>query len=242
MSEQSPTRVALVITAHADDAEFSCAGTVARWVNEGWDVYYVLCTDGSSGGPDEVRDVNPAARQRTVETRIKEQQAACALLGVKDVIFLGYPDGQLQPTIELRQDIVRLLRRFRPSRVICQSPTRSWPMIIPVDHPDHLAAGEATLSAIYPASQNPWDFPELLAEGLEPHKVSEVYVINAPMLNFIVDISAHMETKIAALRAHESQLASGFEQLEPMVRSWAGESGKKLGVAFAEEFHRAENF
>ncbi len=245
MSEQQEqqNKVAMVICAHADDAEFGCSGTIALWVKEGWDVYYVLCTDGSGGGPDEATDVGPEARAKVVETRKVEQRAAGKVLGLKDVVFLGYQDGQLQPTLDLRRDLVRLMRQYKPSRVVCQSPDRSWTPVMRIQgyHPDHLAAGRAALEAIYPASQNPWDFPELMAEGYKPHKVSEIYIFGAPTKNFAVDISSTIEIKIEALRAHVSQLSSHFEQIEGWIRSGAEDAGKRNGFAFAEEFHRTEN-
>jgi len=234
----------MVIIAHPDDAEFGAAGTVATWVREGWDAYYVVCTDAVGGGPDTATDVGPAARREIAETRKQEQRAAGEVLGLKDVIFLDYPDGMLQPTIELRRDLVRALRRYRPSRVICQSPERVWTPTLSIGryHSDHLAAGQAALSAIYPMSQNPWDFPELLDEGLLPHKVSEVYIMGAPVINYFVDISSVIEQKMAALLAHESQhLARTAEVVEKMVRGRSAELGTKYGVTYAEEFHRAEN-
>jgi len=244
VSNQEQPGVAMVIIAHADDAEFAAAGTVALWAREGWDVYYVVCTDGGSGGPDEATDVSSAARQRVIETRKKEQQAAAKVLGVKDVLFLGYPDGQLQPDLALRCNIVRLLRRYRPTRVIFQSPDRAWAPTLRVGayHSDHMAAGQATLAAIYPASQNPWDFPELLEEeGLKPHKVSELYIMAAPVVNYGVDITTTIETKLEALRAHESQVGNHIADLEQRLRFFSTEAGKRHGYAFAEEFHRVEN-
>ena len=243
MSDQEPQRVAMVIMAHPDDAEFGCAGTVATWARAGWDVYYVIITDASGGGPDEATDVGPAARSTITATRKAEQRAAAAVLGLREVIFLDKPDGVLMPTIELRRDLVRLLRRYRPTRVVCQSPERSWrpTMAIGRHHPDHLAAGVATLAAIYPASQNPWDFPELLEEGLLPHKVRELYVMGAPELNHAVDISATIDVKLAALRAHTSQVGSRIDELEPLLRKRSAELGEPYGMAYAELFHRTEN-
>ncbi len=233
----------MVIVAHQDDAEFGVAGTVALWVREGWDIYYVICADGGSGGPDEATDVSVQQRQHIIETRMQEQRDACAVLGVKDVIFLGYPDGQLRPTLELRRDIVRLLRRFRPTRVVCQSPDRVWEPFYSLGrhHPDHLAAGQATLEAIYPASQNPWAFPELLAEGLIPHKVAEVYVSSPPVINYGVDITTTMDQKLAALRAHKSQVGEEYTELEQWVRAYSAKTGQRFNATYAEEFHRIEN-
>ena len=243
MTDQEQQRVAIVIIAHPDDAEFGCAGTVASWTREGWDVYYVVCTDASGGGPDEATDVGPEARRRITETRKAEQRAAGKVLGLRDIIFLDKPDGLLQPTIELRRELVRLLRRYRPTRVVCQSPERLWRPVMALGrhHPDHLAAGVATLAAIYPACQNPWDFPELLDEGLRPHKVREVYIMGAPEMNHTVDISETFELKIAALAAHASQVGKRMLELEPRLRQWAAELGAQHGVQYAEIFHRTEN-
>jgi LmbE family N-acetylglucosaminyl deacetylase len=241
--QQQQNKVAMVIVAHPDDAEFGAAGTVAKWVQEGWDAYYVICTDAAGGGPDEATEVGPEARRQVTETRKREQRAAGAVLGLKDVIFLDYPDGQLQPSIELRRDIVRLLRQYRPKRLVCQSPERTWEpmMFVGRYHPDHLAAGEAVIKAVYPASQNPWDFPELMQEGLLPHKVNEIYIMGAPHVNYFVDISATIDKKIEALMCHKSQFIGREQDVEKMMRSRTAELGKKYWVEYAEEFHRTEN-
>lgn len=234
----------MVIMAHPDDAEFGCAGTIAAWVREGWEVYYVICSDASGGGPDEATEVGTEAKRLVTETRKREQRAAGKILGLKEVLFLDYPDGQLQPTLELRHDLVRVMRQYRPSRVIIQSPERTWTprLAIPRHHPDHLAAGEAALSAIYPACQNPWDFPDLLKEGLLPHRVREIFIMGAPTVNFAVDISETFEVKIEALRAHTSQTSATFEErLVPMLREWAKTCGERHNLTLAEEFHHTEN-
>jgi len=243
MSEQEQPRVAMVIMAHPDDAEFGCAGTVATWAREGWEVYYVVITDASGGGPDEATDIGPAARSVTTTTRKAEQRAAGEVLGLRDVIFLDKPDGLLEPTIELRRDLVRLMRRYKPTRVICQSPERSWrpTMMIGRYHPDHLAAGVATLAAIYPACQNPWDFPELMDEGLLPHKVREIYIMGAPEQNYASDISATFDVKLAALAAHDSQVGARMAEMELRLRQWASELGAQYGFTYAEIFHKTEN-
>lgn len=244
MEERNQNQVAMVIVAHPDDAEFGCAGTAAVWARGGWDVYYVIATDGGSGGPDHATDVGPGARRKVSETRKAEQREAGRILGLKDVIFLDYRDGELEPTLGLRLDIVRLIRKYRPSRVVCQSPERVWTPVYSIGrhHPDHLACGEAVLSALYPAAQNGWDFPELLAEGLMPHKVKEVYIVGAPVQNHAVDISETVEQKIAALAAHASQLGERMDWIGPMIRRWTADRGAKHGMTYAEEFHRAENF
>jgi len=242
-SAKLENKVVMVITAHPDDSEFGCAGTIAAWVREGWEAYYLICADGSGGGSDEATDVGSEARRKVAEIRRDEQRAAAEVVGVKEVVFLDYPDGQLEPSLALRRDIVRQLRRFRPARVICQSPERSWlpRLAIPRYHPDHMAAGEAALSAIYPACQNPWDFPELLAEGFGPHKVSEVFIMGAPAVNFGVDISQTLDTKLNALRAHTSQTSASFDNINQWMRTLAAEIGKKYELPAAEEFHRTEN-
>ena len=245
MSEQEiqQNKTAMVIVAHPDDAEFAVAGSVATWVRDGWDVYYVICTDATGGGPDDATDVSLSAKRIISDTRKSEQRAAGEVLGLKDVFFLDYPDGQLQPSLELRRDLVRLLRTYRPSRVFCQSPERTWTPTLTLGryHSDHLAAGQAALAAIYPMSQNPWDFPDLFEEGLLPHKISEVYIAGAPNINHYVDITNVMEQKIAALLCHASQFIGRIEEVEKMVRKRSAEIGTKYGVAFAEEFHRTEN-
>ena len=237
-------KVAMVVVAHPDDAEFGSAGTLAKWAREGWDVYQVIVTNAASGGPDEATEVGPEEQQKVTETRKAEQRKAAEILGVKHVIFLDYRDGLVEPTLGLRKDIVRLLRKYRPSRVICPSPDRTWTPSYSIGryHPDHLAVGQSTMAAVYPASQNPWDFPELFVEeGLQPHKIKELYVVGAPVLNHAVDISDTIDLKIEALRAHESQLGHHFEQIEEWVRGGAAEAGEEYNVAFAERFHLSEN-
>jgi LmbE family N-acetylglucosaminyl deacetylase len=241
--EQEENKLALAIVAHADDIEFGAAGTSARWVRDGCDVYYVICTDGGSGGPDDATDVSPQARQRVVDVRKQEQRAAAAITGVKDVLFLDYIDGQLQASLELRRTLVRLIRQYRPARILCQSPDRSWTPALSMGryHPDHRAAGQATLEAIYPAAQNPWDFPELFQEGFKPHKVSEIYIMGAPVSNHAVDITETIDVKMAALRAHASQIGEHIDELESRLRSWASETGKRYNMEYAEEFHLVQH-
>jgi len=237
-------KVAMVIVAHPDDAEFGSAGTLAKWANEGWSVYQVIVTDGASGGPDDATKVGLEEQRKVSETRKAEQRKAASILGIKDVFFLDYRDGLVQPTLELRKDIVRLLRKYRPYRVICPSPDRTWTPSYAIGryHPDHLAVGEATIAAVYPASQNPWDFPELLEEeGLYPHKVKELYVSGAPVNNCAIDISDTIDKKIEALRAHQSQLGDHFEQIEEWIRGGSAKAGEEYDLPFAERFHFSEN-
>lgn len=244
MSEQQEERkTALVVVAHPDDAEFGCGGTIAAWAREGWQVTLVVCTDGGSGGPDHATDVSLEARRRTSETRKAEQRAAAEVLGLHEVVFLDYPDGQLEPSLALRREIVRQIRRTKAARVVCQSPDRTWTPQYAIGryHPDHLAAGTATVAAVYPAAQNAWDFPELLAEGFQPSRVRELFIVGAPTQNHAVDIGATMEQKLGALRCHVSQLGEDQTELAKRLHEWAAERGKSFDMALAETFHRVEN-
>lgn len=241
-AEERP-RTALVVVAHPDDAEFGCGATIAAWAREGWEVTLVVCTDGGSGGPDDATAVGPEDRRRISTIRKEEQRAAAAVLGIKEVVFLDQPDGQLEPSIALRREIVRQIRRTRAYRFVCQSPDRVWTPSYAIGrfHPDHLAAATAALAAVYPAAQNGWDFPELLAEGLAPSKVRELWVVGAPHLNHAVDISETFEVKLAALRCHVSQLGEDQSELAERLRGWSVERGEPFGLPMAETFHRVEN-
>jgi LmbE family N-acetylglucosaminyl deacetylase len=243
MTAEDRPQTVLVVVAHPDDAEFGCGGTLAAWAAEGWEITLVVCTDGSSGGPDDATDVGPEARRRISAIRKQEQQASAAVLGLKEVVFLDFPDGQLEPSLALRREIVRQIRRTRAYRFVCQSPDRVWTpgYTIPRFHPDHLAAAAAALAAVYPAAQNGWDFPELLAEGFRPSRVRELYVVGAPQVNHAVDITATIEQKLAALRCHISQLGHDQRELAERIRQWAAERGEPFGIPLAETYHRVEN-
>jgi LmbE family N-acetylglucosaminyl deacetylase len=243
MSDSPERKVGMAIMAHPDDYEFGAAGTIAKWVREGWTFYYVICTDGGGGGGDDARDCGPAARRDLNKLRKREQRAAGAVLGLEDIFFLDHIDGQLQNTIELRRELVRLLRRYRPTRVLIPSPDRVWHPEYHVQrhHPDHMACGEAALAALYPASQNPWDFPELLDQGLMPHKVSEFYVTGAPVVNHAEEIKDTIDVKIAALAEHQSQVGVRIETLGKMLRDNARDRGKEHGLKMAEVFNKIVN-
>ena len=227
-----------MVTAHPDDPDFGTAGSVAVWVAEGHEVAYCICTSGDAGeAPDDVpRNEVPALRER-------EQRAAAAVLGVTDVTFLGYPDGRLQPTLDLRRDISRVIRRYRPDRVVAQSPERVWERVY-ASHPDHLAAGEATLAAVYPDARNRYAHPELLDEGFEPWTASEIYVMG-PGLNgepVYVDITGSIDKKVEALRAHASQTSS-MPDLADRMRAWGdmvARAGNLPEGRLAEAFGRID--
>ncbi len=213
----------LVVAAHPDDVDFGVAGSVASWVKAGIDVSYCIVTDGDAGGSDR-----SISRPDMAVLRREEQRAAAAEVGVSDVAFLGYPDGRLTPSIELRRDISRQIRLLRPQRLVCQSPERLWDRL-PASHPDHLAAGEASVCAVYPDARNPFAHPELLAEGLEPHTVGEIWMMAAPNPNRAVDVTDTFDRKIAALRRHRSQVGEG-EWLDERIRTWVEAGGRQAGL------------
>ena len=224
MTNEAGLRV-LVVVAHPDDVDFGCAGTVATWTQNGIEVAYCIVTDGDAGGfdPDVPREEIPAIRRR-------EQRAAAAVVGVEDVTFLGYPDGRLYVTHELRRDITRVVRRVRPGRVVLQSPERNWQRIYP-SHPDHLAAGEAAMCAVYPDARNPFTHIELLRdEGLTEHAVPEVWVMSTPDGgDRFVDVTDTYDRKLAAIRSHESQMA-GVSDLDGMLRGWLQTQATRGGL------------
>jgi LmbE family N-acetylglucosaminyl deacetylase len=193
-------RRALAVFAHPDDVDFGAAGTVAKWVAAGIEVCYLLVTRGDAGGFDDT------PRERMPQLREAEQQAAAAAVGVTEVEFLdGYADGTVAATLDLRRDICAAIRRHRPDRVLTSSPLRRWERLAGPSHPDHLAVGEAVTCAVYPDSRNPFAFPQLLASGLEPWTVGEVWYSGGPGPDHAVDITDTYESKLAALRAHASQ-------------------------------------
>ena len=214
---------ALVVTAHPDDVDFGAAGTVAGWVDTGIEVSYCIVTDGDAGGFDP-----SLPRDRIAPMRRDEQRAAAAVLGVKDVAFLGYADGALSVSLDLRRDIAREIRRVRPQRVLCQSPVRNLARI-QASHPDHLAAGESALCAVYPDARNPFAHPELAADGFEAHTVAEVWIMGGPDPDHAVDVTDRFDRKVAALREHASQLP-GVSDLEGMLRGWLGAQAKAAGL------------
>jgi LmbE family N-acetylglucosaminyl deacetylase len=213
----------LAVFAHPDDVDFGAAGTIAAWTAAGVEVAYCVVTDGDAGGFD------PAVpRSEIPSIRRAEQTAAAAEVGVRDLTFLGYADGRLVPSIELRRDISRVIRRTRPDVVITQSPERNW-LRIGASHPDHLAAGEATVCAVYPDARNPFAHPELAAEGLEAHTVGEVWLMAAPNPDRYVDITGTVDRKLDALRRHVSQHPDP-DALEPRIREWGSLNAARAGL------------
>ncbi len=222
--DDSEVQRVLVVTAHPDDVDFGASGTIATWTSAGVEVTYCVCTDGDAGGFDPAVD-----RAEIPGIRRAEQQAAAAVVGVSDVRFLGYRDGALEPTQELRRDISRVIRQVRPQRMLIQSPERNWARI-GASHPDHLAAGVAAIAAIYPDARNPFAHPSLLAdEELAEWAAAETWLMAHPDSNHAVDVTDRFDTKIAALRAHASQ-TSHMDDLESRLREWGAVNAEAAGL------------
>jgi LmbE family N-acetylglucosaminyl deacetylase len=220
---------AIVIVAHPDDPDFSCAGTMARWAKSGTRICYVLCTSGDVGIAEP-----GMTREKAAQIREKEQREAAKIVGVHEVVFLGEPDGMLQPTLELRKKIVREIRRFRPEVVVTGDPTRVWSGNSYINHPDHRAAATAALDATFPAAGQPNLFEELATEGLSAHKPRKVYVTSWEEADVFVNIEDTIDVKVAALRAHKSQMKDWDP--EPRIKEWAALRGEGKEMAYAESF------
>jgi LmbE family N-acetylglucosaminyl deacetylase len=212
----------LVVMAHPDDCDFGAGGTIAQWTSQGIEVSYCIITNGDQGGEESGIPVEEMAKVRQ-----QEQRDAGRALGVTEITYLNYRDGWLMPSIELRKEIVKAIRIAKPDRMVVQSPERNWERIYS-SHPDHLAAGETAIQAVYPDARNPFAFPELKAAGLEPWRVREVWITGSPTPNHFVDISETFSKKMAALHAHVSQTAHNKE-LENMVRSWGERNAEANG-------------
>ena len=214
----------LVITAHPDDVDFGAAGTVARLTDAGVEVVYCLVTDGDAGGSDR----NTTYEQRAAIRRV-EQTNAAAVVGVRELHFLGHLDGAVTYGAALRRDLSRVIRKVRPDVVIAQSPERNLDRIYS-SHPDHLAAGESALAAVYPDARNPFAYPELLdSEGLEPHTVQEVWLMASPQSDIAVETTDVIPRKLAALRCHESQVGDGAH-LDELVTTWGRTMASLAGL------------
>lgn len=226
---------ALVVVAHPDDVDYGAAGTVAQWTDAGIEVTYCLATTGDAGGFDP-----SVPRERIPHIRMDEQRAAAAVLGVHDVRFLGYPDGRVTASYELRRDISRVIRHVRPQRLLLQSPLWNFARIA-ASHPDHMATGEAAWRAVYPDARNPFAHPELLEEeGLADWKVPQVWMMGGPAPDVVVDVTDTFDRKLAALRAHVSQTGHVGTTLADQLRDWLGAVARDGGLApgrLAEAFN-----
>jgi LmbE family N-acetylglucosaminyl deacetylase len=220
---------AMAIVAHPDDIEFGCSGTMARWAKAGARVCYVVCTSGDVGIAD-----TSISREEAAQIREKEQREAARIAGVNEVVFLKEPDGMLQATMALRKKLVREIRRFRPEVVICNDPTVMFTRSTYINHPDHRAAGLAAVDAIFPAAGQPHLFQELEEEGLQAHKPCKVYVMSWTEATHFINIEDTIDIKIAALRAHKSQMKDWDP--EGPIKEWAAERAKGKEMAYAEAF------
>ena len=218
----------MVIAGHPDDADFGPAGTAARWIDEGSTGWLVCCTSGDAGGEDP--DMDPLD---LAVIREREQRDAAAIVGYAGVSFLHMPDGALVNDLALREHLVREIRTFRPDAVLATDPTVLFYRFGGINHTDHREAGLAAVDAVYPAARNPMAFPGLARSGLAAHAVRRLYLFWPNEPNVRVDVGATLDRKIAALRAHASQIREP-DRLEARIRAWAAEEGEPIGVAAAE--------
>jgi LmbE family N-acetylglucosaminyl deacetylase len=229
MTSENGKKRALVVAAHPDDPDFGAGGTAALWTQDDWEFYYLVCTNGAKGSGDA--DADPKA---LVEARRSEQRKAAQALGVTDVFFLDHEDGELIADRQLLGEVVRYIRRLRPEAVF----THSTDMVVSnrwINHMDHRAAGHAAVDAVYPTARDPLNFPEHLAEGLEPHKVRQIYIFGGNQTTFDVDVSDVIDRKLEALLLHQSQFGAREDFLQRMKERWADEDGR-----FREKFQLVE--
>jgi len=227
------TKVAqvMVVTPHPDDAEYGVAGTVVRWVSQGKEIVYVVCTNGDKGTSDA--SVKP---EDLAKTREEEQIAAANLLGVREVIFLRHPDQGLEDTPEFRKEIVRLIRMYRPETVVTADPYRRY-----IWHRDHRMTGQVTLDAIFPYARDIFSYPDLTKEGLDPHKVKEVLLWGTEDVNYRSDITETFDVKLSALQCHKSQVGHiPLQELEERLRERHSSLAQGEEYELAEGFHRVE--
>ncbi len=220
------------IHAHPDDQEFTVAGTLAKWARAGSTIVSVIITSGDAGSNDKTPP--DMTKQKLAQIREEEQRNACRVLGVKEVIFLNYSDGILQPTIDLRRDLTRLIRQHKPDVVVCGDPTVRFYGDAYMNHPDHRVAADVALDAVFPSAGTRFIFPELLTEGYAPHEVKQVFIHGADKPTTYIDIASSLETKVAALKEHQSQI--GDWDPSEMMKGWAKDEGKEKGLDAAEAF------
>jgi LmbE family N-acetylglucosaminyl deacetylase len=230
-TEYLPQR-AMSIHAHPDDQEFTVAGALAKWAGAGCELVSVIITSGDAGSnnPEHGEDHKP----RLAKLREREQKSANQVLGVKETIFLGYPDGELEPTLALRKELTKLIRQYKPDTVVIGDPQGVFYGNGYINHPDHRAAAQAALYAVFPSAETRLIFTDLLTAGHEPHKVKRVYIHGSEKPDTWVDITATIDLKLEALRKHASQL--GDWDPEKMLREWAEEDGKEKGIKYAEAY------
>ncbi len=228
-------KVVLGVAAHPDDLDFGASATMAKFAAEGAEIYYLILTDGSKGSAD--RTITP---EQLIKMRRAEQRAALKAVGGVDVTFLDYPDAALEISQALKRDIVREIRRRKPDVVVTMDPSVLYSEVRGfINHPDHRAAGQATIDAVFPLARDYLTFPELLSEDLEPHKVATLLLTNFDKQNFYVDVSDTLDKKFAALQSHMSQI-SDMDSVKKWVSEWAEKAGKQAGCKFAEGFMRLD--
>ena len=230
-NEYIPQRV-MSIHAHPDDQEFSVAGTLAKWAQAGCEIISVIITSGDSGSNDPSKD--ESYKPVLAELREKEQLAANDLIGVKETVFLHYPDGELEPTIALRKELTRLIRQFKPDTVLAGNPEAWFYGDEYLNHPDHRAAARAACEAAFPSAGSRLMFADLLAAGYEPHDVKRLYVHGTDKSNTWVDITETMDLKIKALQQHASQIDP--DEVGKWMREWAEEEAKDKDMKYAESY------
>ena len=229
-------RIALGVAAHPDDLDFGMSGTVAKWAASGCDVYYLILTNGNKGSSDP-----DAVPSELTELRREEQRTAAKILGVKEVFFCDYEDGLLEVSSDVKCDIIRAIRRLQPEVVLTMDPTVVYAADRGIiNHPDHRAAGQATLDAVFPLARDHLSYPEIATvEGLAPHKVKTVLLFNLIQRNYYVDITSYLDKKIAALAAHASQMPD-MDKVAAKVTDIASTAGRLAGVTYAEAYIRID--
>lgn len=232
MSDEYLPQKVMSIHAHPDDQEFTVAGTLAKWAALGCEVISVVITSGDAGSNDPAHDAS--YKPELARLREGEQNAANGLLGIKQTIYLHYPDGELEPTLALRKELTKLIRTHKPDVVVTGDPQAVFYGNGYINHPDHRAAAQAATYAVFPSAGSRLLFAELLKEGFEPHNVKRLYLHGPEKPDTWVDITGTIDTKIAALKKHASQL--GDWDPEKMIREWAAEEGKEKGMEYAEAY------
>ena len=230
-------KVVLGIAAHPDDLDFSSSGTMAKFAQNGAEIYYLILTDGSQGSADY--DASPL---ELAKIREAEQRSALKVIGSEpeNVTFLGYPDGALQITMEVKKDVVKVIRTVKPDVVVTMDPSVLYSSLRGfIHHPDHRAAGQIALDAVFPLARDHMAFPQLFSEGFLPHKVKTILLTNFEKHNYFVDVSSTIDIKVAALKEHASQVPD-IEKAEAMIKQWSSTMGKEAGYQYAEAFMRID--
>jgi LmbE family N-acetylglucosaminyl deacetylase len=232
MSIEYTPKIAMTIQAHPDDQEFSVGGTLAKWARAGTRIISVVITSGDSGSNDPTKD--GSHKQELAQLREKEQLAANEVLGVAETVFLRYPDGELEPTIQLRKDLARLIRQHKPDTVLTGNPEAWFYGTDYVNHPDHRAAAQAACEAVFPSAGSRLMFTDLLSAGYEPHDVSRLYVHGGEKSDTWIDITETLEVKIKALQQHASQVP--VDEVGKWMTEWAADEAKEKGMQYAESY------